>query len=86
MVGSPSALTRRLFREVWHHRGQVTSIAAVVAVGIMTVLTMRGTYESLDSSRDQYYRDTRFPDIWASLEKAPLSVVSDLEAISGAAS
>ena len=86
MVGSPSALTRRLFREVWHHRGQVTSIAAVVAVGIMTVLTMRGTYESLDSSRDQYYRDTRFPDIWASLAKAPLSVVSDLEAISGAAS
>lgn len=86
MVGRPSALTLRLLREVWRHRGQVISIAAVVSVGIMTVLTMRGTYESLESSRARYYSDTRFPDVWAQLERAPESVASALARLSGVAS
>ncbi|MBH22842.1 MAG: hypothetical protein CMH57_00005, partial [Myxococcales bacterium] len=64
-------LRHKLLREVWTMRGQLLSIAAVVAVGIMTVLTMRGSYESLVLSRDLYYRDARFPDVWAQLERAP---------------
>ncbi|NNE71152.1 MAG: ABC transporter permease, partial [Rhodothermales bacterium] len=85
MVGRPSALTLRLLREVWRHRGQVISIAAVVSVGIMTVLTMRGTYESLVTSRDDYYIQTRFPDVWAHLERAPESVADRISSLSGVA-
>ena len=66
-----TALNRKLLREVWKLRGQLFSIAAVVAVGIMTVLTMRGAYESLVLSQEIYYRDARFPDVWAGLERAP---------------
>src|SRR5690606_18234412 len=79
------ALNRKLVRELWGHRGQMASIAAVVAVGVMTVLTMRGTYEALDSSRDRYYRDARFPEMWARLERAPESVRRRILEIPGVA-
>ena len=64
----------------------MVSIGAVVAVGIMVVLTMRGTYESLVLSRDLYYQDSRFPDIWAQLERAPQSLLTDIRDIDGVAS
>ena len=79
------AINRKLFREVWKHRGQMLSIGAVVAVGIMTVLTMRGTYESLVVSQELYYRDTRFPDVWARLERAPESLRRRIEDLPGVA-
>ena len=79
------AIDRKLLREVWKLRGQLLSIAAVVAVGIMTVLTMRGTYESLVRSQALYYRDARFPDAWANLERAPESLRRRIEAIPGVA-
>jgi putative ABC transport system permease protein len=77
------ALTYKLVREIWHHRGQMVSIAAVVAAGIMTVLTMRGTYESLVQARDEYYEAARFPDVWVQLERAPDSLIRRLTAIPG---
>lgn len=79
------ALHFKLLREVWRHRGQLMSIGAVVSVGIMMVLTMRGAYESLVVAKDQYYRDSRFPDVWAQLERAPESLRSRIEEIPGVA-
>ncbi|NND73145.1 MAG: ABC transporter permease [Rhodothermales bacterium] len=61
------------------------SIAAVVAVGIMVVLTMRGTYNSLELSRSLYYQQSRFPDVWANLERAPLSLIQRIQNIPGVA-
>jgi putative ABC transport system permease protein len=78
-------LDRKLVRELWKQRGQVLSIAAVVAVGIMTVLTLRGTYESLSASRAAYYRQARFPDAWARLERAPESLRRRIERLPGVA-
>jgi len=80
-----TAINRKLLREVWQHRGQMVSIAAVVATGIMTVLTMRGAYESLVVARDAYYRAARFPDVWVQLERAPESLVRRLRGIPGVA-
>lgn len=82
---SPSfrALTWKLLRDLWHLRGQMFSIVLVVATGVMTVLTMRGGYESLLRSQAAYYSQTRFPDLWSSLERAPRSVESELEEIPG---
>ena len=37
-------LHRKLLRELWQLKGQMLSIALVVATGVMTVLTMRGTF------------------------------------------
>jgi putative ABC transport system permease protein len=48
------AINRKLLRELWHLKGQVISIALVVASGIMSVVTMRGSYESLVNAQQQY--------------------------------
>jgi putative ABC transport system permease protein len=80
-----TALHSKLFRELWQQGSQMLSIAAVVAVGVMTVLTLRGSYQSLVAARDTYYRDTRFPDVWASLERAPESLRRRIESIPGVA-
>ncbi len=77
------AIRRKLFRDLWHHRGQMISIAAVVATAIMTVLSMRGTYESLLESRDSFYQDSRFPHVWAQLERAPESLRRQIRNIEG---
>jgi putative ABC transport system permease protein len=80
-----TALNRKLLRDIWHHRGPMLSIAAVVAVGVMTVLTMRGTYESLVDARDRYYRTARFPDAWVRVERAPETLTRRLAEIPGVA-
>lgn len=79
------SLNRKLVRDLWHLRGQMVSIALLVATGIMSVITMRGGYESLAGAQASYYRDTRFPDLWASLERAPVAVAAQLQSIPGVA-
>jgi putative ABC transport system permease protein len=79
------ALDWKLLREIWRLRGQMISIAVVVATGIMTVVTMRGGYETLVDAQASYYRLVRFPDLWVSLKRAPESVRYQLEAIPGVA-
>ncbi len=77
------ALDRKLLREIWHLKGQAISIALVVASGIMSVVTMRGSYESLVNAQQQYYSETRFAEIWAPLVRAPLNLLTKIESIPG---
>lgn len=79
------ALNRKLLRELWQWRGQMISIALVVAAGITTVLTMRGSYESLVDAQQAYYRQTRFADVWAPLKRAPDTLRERIQAIPGVA-
>jgi putative ABC transport system permease protein len=79
------AIDRKLLREVWKLKGQLFSIAMVVATGIMSVVTMRGGYDSLASAQAAYYADTRFADVWASLERAPEEVARTLADLPGVA-
>lgn len=78
-----SSLHRKLGRELWHLRGQMLSIALVVATGVMSVITMRGSYDTLVASQTEYYRDTRFASVWASLKRAPESVRRTIEQLPG---
>lgn len=78
-----SSLSRKLLRECWHLKGQLLSIALVVATGIMTVVTMRGSYEALVDAQQRYYNETRFADVWTSLRRAPESLREQIEAIPG---
>lgn len=78
-----SALYKKLFRELWKAKGQVTSIALVVATGIMSIVTMVGSYQSLVVAQQQFYREARFADVWVSLVRAPESLGNTLESIEG---
>jgi putative ABC transport system permease protein len=77
------ALDRKLLRDLARHRGQVFSIALLVACGVMTVVGMRSTYDTLRLARDSYYDRYRFAHVFASLKRAPESLSSRIAAISG---
>lgn len=79
------SLDRKLLRDLGKHRGQVITIALVVACGIASFVTLRTTYVSLRGSQAAYYDSYRFADVFASLERAPESVEGQLELIDGVA-
>ena len=80
-----ATLDLKLLREAWRARGQMISIALVVASGVMTMVTMRSTYESLEASRAAYYRDYRFADVFVSLVRAPDAIGARLASVPGVA-
>src|SRR5688500_8214137 len=77
------ALDRKLLRDLWHHRMQMVSIAAVVACGVMAVTAMRSTLGSVQSARDEYYAIHRFADVFAPLKRAPASLAARIAEIPG---
>lgn len=81
-----SALDKKLRRDLWQMRGQVLTVALVVACGIATYVTMRGAYESVLQAQQNYYRTYRFADVFAQLKRAPDSIVSNIASIPGVTS
>ena len=77
------ALDRKLFRDLWHLRGQVLAIAAVIMGGIATLVMSLSTYESLSLTRDRFYSEYRFAEVFASLKRAPEPVAQRLVALPG---
>ena len=77
------AIHRKMLRELWRLRGQLFSIGLVVATAVVTIVTLRGTYEALYQARDDYYRSYRLADVWSSLERAPESVRERIARIPG---
>jgi putative ABC transport system permease protein len=80
---TPPALTRKLLRDLWRLRGQVASIGAVVACGVMLVVSMYGTLRSVQRAVDAFYARWRFADVFASATRAPAPVAARLRAIPG---
>lgn len=80
------ALDRKLLRDLLRLKGQVLTIALVVACGVATFLTFVGAFRSLRSAEDEFYRATRFADVFAQCVRAPEEVAGQLSAIPGVAS
>jgi putative ABC transport system permease protein len=79
------ALDRKLLRDLWHMRGQVLTVGLIVASGIATYVTMRGTYESMERAQQIYYARYRFADVFAQLKRAPNNLRDEIAAIPGVA-
>ncbi len=77
------ALDRKLFRDLWHMRGQALAIAAVIMGGVATLVMSLSTYDSLVTTRDRFYSEYRFADVFANLKRAPEPVADRLRAIPG---
>lgn len=76
-------LHRKLWRDAWHYRGQLAAIVAVVVCGIALFVTMRSMHGYLVDSRDRYYADYRFADIFAQVRRAPTGVARDVALLPG---
>jgi putative ABC transport system permease protein len=79
------ALDRKLLRDLRLMWSQALTIALVVASGVAGFITSFSAYDALAWSRDLYYTDARFADVFATLKRAPHSLERQLEAIPGAA-
>ena len=80
-----SALDRKLIRDLRRLKGQLFTIALVVACGIAAFVSLKGNWVSLQRAKTTYYERNRFADVFAHLERAPESLSADLEAIAGVA-
>ena len=80
-----STLDRKLLRDLWRMRGQVLAVAVVAMCGIATLVTMRGSYEALVRAQVSYYDNGRFADVFATVKRAPLTLLSRLREIPGVA-
>jgi putative ABC transport system permease protein len=80
-----NTLRRKLVRDLWRLKGQVATIALVLACGIMAMLMLRSTWRSLLAARDTYYEQARFADAFVRLERAPDAVAARLEKLPGVA-
>lgn len=79
------ALDRKLLRDLRLMWSQALTIALVVASGIAGFITTFSAYDALSWSRDVYYSQARFADVFSALKRAPLSLSAQLEALPGAA-
>ncbi|MEW5770137.1 MAG: ABC transporter permease [Pseudomonadota bacterium] len=78
-----TALNLKLLRDLWHMRGQALAIAAVIAGGVATLVMALSTYDSLLTTRDRFYREYRFAEVFTTLKRAPEPVAQRLAAIPG---
>ncbi len=78
-----TALHRKLYRDLFHMKGQVTAIALVIACGVASFVTMRAMYRSLLRSQQSYYAEYRFADVFAEVKRAPYWVAARIREIPG---
>ena len=80
-----SPLNRKLVRTLIRLGGQLASVTAVVAAGTGTLVAMWAVYFSLVTTRDRYYVDNRFGDVFVHVRRAPKAAAQQLLAIPGVA-
>ncbi len=79
------ALNRKLFRDLFHMRGQAIAIAAVIACGIAVFIGAQSTLWSLKSARETYYERYRFSEVFSTLKRAPNAITDRIADIPGVA-
>ncbi|WP_066706440.1 ABC transporter permease [Curvibacter delicatus] len=79
------ALDRKLLRDLRLMWSQAITIALVVASGVAGFIATFSAYDGLSWSREVYYTEARFADVFASLKRAPRALEHQLAALPGAA-
>ncbi len=77
------ALDRKLLRDLWSMKGQVIAIALIIVSGVSTFVMFISTMNSLNLTRDKFYREYGFADVFASLKRSPESLKHRIAEIPG---
>ncbi len=80
-----SLLDRKLLRDLRALKSQALAVALVMACGLAMMIMTRSLILSLATTRDTYYEEHRFAQVFARLKRAPNSVQAQLAAIPGVA-
>lgn len=78
-----SPLNRKLLRDLVALKGQAAAIAVVIAAGVMTLIIAVTTLDAITLSKDRFYQDYQFAQVFASLKRAPEGVAERLREIPG---
>ncbi|WP_224246182.1 ABC transporter permease [Hyalangium gracile] len=78
-------IDRKLLRDLSLLKGQVVTIALVVAAGITAYVSTFSVYRSLSDSQQAYYDRARFADVFVRLERAPNALLERLATLPGVA-
>lgn len=81
----PAPLDRKILRDLWRMRVQVLAIALLIACGVAVAVMAFSAQRALARAQDDFYAETGFADVFASLKRAPLSLERAVAAIPGAA-
>lgn len=77
------ALDLKLFRDLKRLWAQALAIALVVAGGFATIILAVGSYRSLEETRVAYYERYQFADVFATVRRAPTTLVGRIAEIPG---
>lgn len=78
-----AALDRKLLRDLWRVRSMALAISVVVAAGIALLIAALICFDSLESTRDRYYAQTGFADVFAGAKRAPRWLAESFEELPG---
>ncbi len=78
-------LSRKLVRELWLLKGQLIAIIVVIACGIANFTAFRSVGQSLILTRQSFYDQSKFPDVFVAARRVPESITARLERIPGVA-
>jgi putative ABC transport system permease protein len=78
-----SALDLKLLRDLWRMRGQALAIAVVLAAASSTFILSMGVHRSLSETREAYYSENNFGDVFANMTRAPRHVIDQVAEIDG---
>lgn len=80
-----SLLDTKLRRDLRALKSQALAVALVMACGLAMMVMTRSLIHTLRQTSEAYYRDYRFAEIFAHLERAPDAIIQDLMRIPGVA-
>ena len=80
-----NALDLKLLRDIGKMKGQMFAVGIIMACGLAMMIMMRSLIFSLESTRDAYYSDHRFADVFCDLKRAPNALRTRLAGLPGVA-
>lgn len=80
-----SALDLKLLRDIGKMKGQMVAVSVVMACGLAMMIMSRSLIHSLESTRDTYYTQHRFGDVFCDVKRAPNSMRARLAEIADVA-
>lgn len=80
-----SPLDRKMLRDLWHMRSLAAAISVVMGCGVALFILSRSMLHSLELSQQNYYNRYNFADVFATIKRAPDSLIDRIGKLPGVA-
>lgn len=74
-------LRKKLFRDLWHYKGQFFTIFLMVFIGMLAFSGIHGYMDGMDESAKAYYKEYNLQDLWITNTNVSDSDLEKLESM-----